>query len=343
MAYLRTLPARTGEQSPARALGCGSAKQIRSPETQQAISSPAPVPNPKRSRGESSSRCRIFLPAISRLCEIKWIPAVKNSQRSRCFLVTKNWSLQQELRSSWVSAYLIMNPQQHLIQQLFPDLFKNPHQRFTEQLIANIHCLQDSMGALQAENQRLRQEVQDLQGSQQALLAENQRLQQELKSLQRAQIPEETAHQMLPPETTAFPVQVKVKGETGGYEKQFLDDVAKLLVGQGISLQAEDYKENSEHLLLLFCPIATHMAADIGNALKELGGAQKALLVTLHHKPKDSRWFFVDNQQQVPHPALVATVHARYSIQDGFYHCQANTDAMASVATAIQQLMRVGN
>ncbi|XP_077206473.1 uncharacterized protein LOC143843745 [Paroedura picta] len=145
------------------------------------------------------------------------------------------------------------------------------------------------------------------------------------------------------PPVNAFSVQVQVRGMTGGCEKQFLGDLTKLLVDHGISLQVKDDKENSEHLLLLFCPIATYVTADISNALEELGGVRNVLVVALHHKPKENTNFVVDKNVQVHHPALVATVHARYSMQDGFYLCQANEEAVASVAAAIGQFKCMEN
>uniref|UniRef100_A0ACB8G9H3 Uncharacterized protein n=1 Tax=Sphaerodactylus townsendi TaxID=933632 RepID=A0ACB8G9H3_9SAUR len=252
---------------------------------------------------------------------------VKNSQRPQHSLGAENQSLQQEVQK---------------LKSMFSQLAKN---HFQQQLVDIIHCLQSTLDAFKAENQQLRQEVQNLQSSQQALLAENQQLQEELqrKYGKKTQVPEDTAPQVPSPESTDFPVQVLVRGETGGCEKQILDDVTKLLVGQEILLQAEDYKENSKHLLLLFCSVATNMAADVNNCLKGLEGVPKILLVVLHHKPKDAKLFFPNSQLQVLRPALIVTVHARFSMQDGFYHCKANEDAVASVAAAVGRLLHVGN
>lgn len=123
------------------------------------------------------------------LQEVLLQKVTKNSQRSLCSLGAENRSLQQELRSSWVSSYLPAVPTLQMLAR------RNPQQNFIQQLLGNIRSLQGSQQALQAENQGLQKEVQ-------ALQAENEKLKQELESCQRAQVPEETAQEMPSPGTT---------------------------------------------------------------------------------------------------------------------------------------------
>lgn len=66
----------------------------------------------------------------------------------------------------------------------------------------------------------------------------------------------------------------------------------------------------------------------------------KALLIVCHYKPKGSIQSLVSGKNDVQHPALVTTVHACYTIQDGFYHCQMNKEAVAAVASAIASELR---
>ncbi|XP_053106190.1 uncharacterized protein LOC128324955 isoform X2 [Hemicordylus capensis] len=126
-----------------------------------------------------------------------------------------------------------------------------------------------------AENQRLQQELQSHPGDQVThLLAENQRLRQELqelKSSRKAQGPPKGTRYVPVLQSRVFPVQVLTTGHTGGCEKQFLNEVAQLLVNERVSLQAEDYNRNVEGFLLLFCPVVSRMGTDIENALEGLG------------------------------------------------------------------------
>lgn len=203
---------------------------------------------------------------------------------------------------------------------------------------------------LLTENQQLRQKQQSSQDDRVAqLLAENQRLRQELQALksnQRVPEPQRSPHILanwIPSRwNTTFPVQLRITGQTNGCEKHFMDDVTRLLADQGISLQVEDYQEDSEHFLLLFCPIVSRMGTDIDNALEGLSSIRKgkALLIVCHYKPKGSIQSLVSGKNDVQHPALVTTVHACYTIQDGFYHCQMNKEAVAAVASAIASELR---
>ncbi|KAJ7341385.1 hypothetical protein JRQ81_005423 [Phrynocephalus forsythii] len=135
-----------------------------------------------------------------------------------------------------------------------------------------------------------------------------------------------------------FIINFRVTGKTGGCEQKFLEDVSKCLSLQGISLRVEEFTETSRHLLLVFCPIASNMANDTENVLAGLHGKQKVLLVVMHYVRKDNTETSVDPKQKVTHPALVRTVHTRYTLQDGFYPCEMNAVAVADVAAAIKDL-----
>ncbi|KAH0622942.1 hypothetical protein JD844_025883 [Phrynosoma platyrhinos] len=177
--------------------------------------------------------------------------------------------------------------------------------------------------------------------------AENQRLQQEHWETKKNHKPgsQKSSHQKwsFPWSNTGFLVQVLTTGKTGGCEKQFLDGVSKRLLNHRINLQVDSYQANSGRFLLVFCPVASRIGTDIGNALEGLSSSvSKALLVVLHHKPKDNHHLFVDTKLQGQHQALVRTVHARYTVQDGLYACRMNEEAMADVAKVIKDLSKEG-
>nr|XP_008121923.1 PREDICTED: uncharacterized protein LOC103281672 [Anolis carolinensis] len=130
-------------------------------------------------------------------------------------------------------------------------------------------------------------------------------------------------------------VQVRVTGKTGGCENQFLKKVSDHLSTQRIRLKPERYREDSGHFLLVFCPVATSVGSDMANALEGLGSEPKAVLVMLHHKLKEIT-SPVDTRKRAHHPAVVRTLHARYTLEDGFYACQMNKEAVATVAEALK-------
>ncbi|CAM4528910.1 unnamed protein product [Lepidochelys olivacea] len=142
--------------------------------------------------------------------------------------------------------------------------------------------------------------------------------------------------------STALPLQVCTSGKTAGCERQFLDQVAHLLAAQGISLQAGEYELHSSCPLLLFCPISSRLGTDISNALEGISAARKTILVVLHLQPKERAELYASSKREAQHPGLLHTVDGCFSTHSGFYHCQANTAAVASVAAALQQLAMGG-
>ncbi|KAJ7341387.1 hypothetical protein JRQ81_005427 [Phrynocephalus forsythii] len=140
-----------------------------------------------------------------------------------------------------------------------------------------------------------------------------------------------------PPE---FWVQVQSAGKTGGCEKKFLKEVSKCLSHQRVSLKVKEFTETSKDLLLVFCPIASRIGTDIDNALEGLSRDQKVLLVVMHYVPKDGTGPVADTWQRQTPPALVQTVHTRYTVQEGFYPCEMNASAVADVAAAIKELSK---
>ncbi|XP_050804859.1 uncharacterized protein LOC127048847 isoform X1 [Gopherus flavomarginatus] len=194
------------------------------------------------------------------------------------------------------------------------------------------------------------------------VLTENQRLRRELEELKgrlAAPPPLEPASQppahwasspwtsqTSPPwatRSTALPLQVRVSGKTAGCERQFLDQVAQLLMAQGISLQAGAYEPHSSHLLLLFCPISSRSGTDISNALEGIPAARKMILVVLHHQPNEQAELYASSKREAQHPGLLHTVDSCFSTRSGFYPCQANAAAVASVSAALQQLALAGH
>nr|XP_020634070.1 uncharacterized protein LOC110070704 [Pogona vitticeps] len=206
-----------------------------------------------------------------------------------------------------------------------------------------------------SEHQQLKSRLHRLEAQQQEMVSrhldEKAQLQEavrELKRNQEASRAQQTARQRSasrPSPSTGvrtlekdFHVQVQTTGKTYGYDGQFLQDVSTLLSRQGVSLKVKGLTENSKHLLLVFCPIASRMGTDIENALERLSSERMVLLVVMHYVQKDNPGTSVDAKHRVPHPAVVGTVHTRFTLQDGFYPCEMNERAVADVAAALKAL-----
>ncbi|XP_062825181.1 uncharacterized protein LOC103282120 [Anolis carolinensis] len=205
-----------------------------------------------------------------------------------------------------------------------------------EQLQASLETL---VTQLRAVNQRLQKEIQAPQEVAR-LRAENQQLQQELQEARRRQRTGNLMF-MFPWSKRVFPIQVLVTGKTGGCENQFLKKVSDHLSDHFMYLKLEMYQEGSSHFLVVFCPVATSVGSDMANALEGLGGEPKAVLLMLHHKLKEST-SPVDTRKQAHHPAVVRTLHARYTLQEGFYACPMNEEAVAIVAEVLQDRCKGG-
>ncbi|XP_039384353.1 uncharacterized protein LOC120400051 [Mauremys reevesii] len=194
------------------------------------------------------------------------------------------------------------------------------------------------------------------------VLTENQRLRRELEELKgRLAAPPPLEPASRPPapwasspwtsqpsplwatRSTALPLQVCVSGKTAGCERQFLEQVAQLLAAQGISLQAGEYEPHSSRPLLLFCPISSRSGTDISNALERIPAARKMILVVLHHQPNERAELYASSRREAQHPGLLHTVDGCFSTHSGFYQCQANTAAVASVSATLQQLALAGH
>uniref|UniRef100_A0ABM5FAF1 Uncharacterized protein n=1 Tax=Pogona vitticeps TaxID=103695 RepID=A0ABM5FAF1_9SAUR len=206
-----------------------------------------------------------------------------------------------------------------------------------------------------SEHQQLKSRLHRLEAQQQEMVSRHldkkEQLQEavrELKRNQEASRAQQTAPQrsaLRPSPSTGirtlekdFHVQVQTTGKTYGYDGQFLQDVSMLLSRQGVSLKVKGFTENSKHLLLVFCPIASRMGTDIENALERLSSERKVLLVVMHYVQKENSGTPVDAKHRMTHPAVVGTVHTRFTLQDGFYPCEMNERAVADVAAALKAL-----
>ncbi|XP_078237473.1 uncharacterized protein LOC110070658 isoform X2 [Pogona vitticeps] len=215
-----------------------------------------------------------------------------------------------------------------------------------------VEKLKREVSRLSAENQQLKQQFQErdeqvshLLQAVQELKGQVSHLQQEVQELKKspgASGAEQTTRWYSPFGGAALPakVQIRITGKTGGSEEKFLNCVSEHLSHKGVSLKVEKFKETSKDPLLVFCPIASRMGADIENALEGLSGEQKVLFVVMHLIPKDNLGAFVDTKQQVRHPAVVLTVHTRFTLQDGFYPCEMNNAAVTHVADFIKDLAK---
>ncbi|XP_060129191.1 myosin-J heavy chain isoform X2 [Zootoca vivipara] len=151
-------------------------------------------------------------------------------------------------------------------------------------------------------NGKLQQELEEKDIRVSHLVHENDWLRRENARLQRGPGSQRWTSSFWPrstPTLTAFPVQVWTTGQTGGCEKDIVNDVSKLLEGLGISLRQEGYEEKSDHFLLLFCAVFSRVGSDILCALEALNRVRKAVLVVLHHKSKGSTQEILDTQRQV--------------------------------------------
>ncbi|XP_061481870.1 putative mediator of RNA polymerase II transcription subunit 26 isoform X2 [Rhineura floridana] len=259
---------------------------------------------------------------------------LQNSQEEQVsHLAEENRQLHEELNSQKerVSNLLEENRQlQNSQEEQQAHLLKE-----NRQLQQELKDQEDLVSQLLEENQQLQQAVNNQEFKVSHLLEENQWLRQEQMRSQRGT--QKSVCQTLAPLAAVFPVQVWTTGHTGGCEKHFVDEVSKRLAGLGVALQLEDYQEESERFLLRFCPVVSRMGTDTIRALEGLNSVRKALLVVLHLKPKHSRQDIVDTKRQVQHGALVRTLHACYSIQDGFYACEMNKAALASAVEATNE------
>ncbi|XP_060611101.2 uncharacterized protein [Anolis sagrei] len=129
-----------------------------------------------------------------------------------------------------------------------------------------------------------------------------------------------------------LPIKVHVTGQTAGCENKFLMKVSDYLSGNFIHLKNDDF---SAHFLLIFCPVVSRVGTDMQNAVADLSGETKVILVMLHHIPKESNRF-VDPYLQAHHPAVVRTVHACYTLDDGLFTCQVNEEAVNTVAEVLK-------
>ncbi|XP_078237475.1 uncharacterized protein LOC110070656 isoform X1 [Pogona vitticeps] len=245
--------------------------------------------------------------------------------------------LQQEVQDLKAQVSCLSAENQQLKQQF---------QERDEQLSRLLQAVQDLEGEvshLQQQNQRKDEQMSHLQQEVQALKGEVSPLQQEVQEQKKG--PEASGAQqttrwlswvrsrILPAKDII--IEVRMAGKTGGCEMKLLEDVSERLAQEGVSLKVRRFTERlSEHLLLVFCPIASRMVTDIENTLEGLSGEQKVLLVVMHFIPKDNPGPFVDAQHRVPHPA----VHTRFTLKDGFYPCQMNETAVADVAAALKAL-----
>nr|XP_020634020.1 ensconsin-like [Pogona vitticeps] len=213
-----------------------------------------------------------------------------------------------------------------------------------------VQKLEEQASRLSAENQQVKQQNQErdeqishLQHKVQKLEEQVSPLQQEVQELKKspgASGAQQTTRWISPFGGPTLPVkvQIRITGKTGGSEEKFLNCVSEHLSHKGVSLKVEKFKETSKDPLLLFCPIASRMGADIENALEGLSGEQKVLLVVMHFVQKDNPGTPADAEHQVTHPAVVGTVHTRYTLKDGFYPCEMNEAAVADVAAALKAL-----
>ncbi|XP_030054522.1 uncharacterized protein LOC115467020 [Microcaecilia unicolor] len=131
-------------------------------------------------------------------------------------------------------------------------------------------------------------------------------------------------------------VQVLVTGQTFGSEQRFLNQVEQHLHRLGTWFQKEDYTPTSDKLLLLFCPVTSRHGTDINNALENIPGQRKVILVVMHFSPNQNVPLYL-NSSQVQHASLINTVDCRFSEGCGLYSCRMNTEAITSVASDILQ------
>ncbi|KAK1889273.1 Lon protease [Dissostichus eleginoides] len=93
---------------------------------------------------------------------------------------------------------------------------------------------------------------------------------------------------------------VSLAGCTNGAHQTFVNDLKGLGQIKVISPEQSDY-------LVLFCPIASRVGTDIGEAMDKISGGKPIVLVVMHHT-YDKDYFVPESRRLVENPDVIVTV-----------------------------------
>ncbi|KAI9547330.1 hypothetical protein NQZ68_018554 [Dissostichus eleginoides] len=93
---------------------------------------------------------------------------------------------------------------------------------------------------------------------------------------------------------------VSLAGCTNGAHQTYVNDLKGLGQIEVISLEQSDY-------LVLFCPIASRVGTDIGEAMDKITGGTPIVLVVMHHTYHRDH-FVPESRRLVENPDVIVTV-----------------------------------
>ncbi|XP_063757813.1 uncharacterized protein LOC134876684 isoform X2 [Eleginops maclovinus] len=108
---------------------------------------------------------------------------------------------------------------------------------------------------------------------------------------------------------------LQVSGCTNGAHLPWVERYKGMSQTQVFSLEQCDY-------ILLFCPIASRVGTDIGEALDKIPGGKPTILVVMHHT-YDKDYFVPESRRIVDHPDVISTVDTLFH-ENQFLHCTRN-------------------
>ncbi|KAM9339392.1 uncharacterized protein ABDE67_017048 [Symphorus nematophorus] len=115
---------------------------------------------------------------------------------------------------------------------------------------------------------------------------------------------------------------VIVSGNTNGAHKEIVEK----LRGRG---QIEVSSPEDSDYLVVFCPIASRVGTDIGEALQDIKGGKPIILVVMHHTFSPD-YVVADSRRQVDNPNVHLTVDCLFH-EGRFLRCDRNEIARSEI------------
>ncbi|KAI9547332.1 hypothetical protein NQZ68_018556 [Dissostichus eleginoides] len=115
---------------------------------------------------------------------------------------------------------------------------------------------------------------------------------------------------------------VSLAGCTNGAHETYVNDLKGLGQIEVISPEQSDY-------LVLFCPIASRVGTDIGEAMDKISGGKPIVLVVMHHT-YDKDFFVPENRRLVENPDVIVTVDVLFH-ESKMLTCNRNDMAWSKV------------
>ncbi|XP_033994325.1 uncharacterized protein LOC117489245 isoform X1 [Trematomus bernacchii] len=115
---------------------------------------------------------------------------------------------------------------------------------------------------------------------------------------------------------------VSVAGCTNGAHQTYVNDLKGMGQIEVISPEQSDY-------LVLFCPIASQVGKDIGEAMDKISGGKPIVLVVMHHT-YDKDHFVPESRRLVENPDVIVTVDVLFH-ESNMLICNRNDTAWSKV------------